>query len=218
MSIEERLGTLDAQQALLTDSLSRMLQGQWTGFPSLEADLEALAPGIELDPHPPLLESEAGPPPAPSWWAQYDPKTSMPRQMHSWSCSACALAWVLRATQLNPDATEETEIEEIGYPTNINPTYGLMDGSGAQLQRVIGQYGVESQQAWLGYDDVYAIFGRTTGLMSGDAWYHWVGVRGHDGGNLWIANSAPNYMGVNDILTRADFQRLGPFSVVWLVR
>jgi len=211
------LDQLDAQQQLLTDSLARMVQGQWTGFPSLQADIEALSPGIQLAPRPPVLESDAGPETPTGWWAEYDPNTYMPGQVNSWSCSACALAWVLRATQLNPNASEQSEIAEIGYPQNINPTYGLMDGSGAQLRRVIGQYGVATEQAWLGYDDVYAIFGDTTGLMSGGAWYHWVGVRGHDGGNLWIANSAEGYKGVYSTLTREQFNALGPFSCVWLL-
>ena len=124
---------------------------------------------------------------------------------------------MLRATQLNPNATEQSCIEAIGEPQNINPTYGLMDGSGSQLRRVIGEYGVQTEQGWLGYDDVYATFGGTTGLISGGAWYHWVGVRGHDGGNVWIANSAPGYKGVYSTLTREQFNALGPFSVVWLL-
>jgi hypothetical protein len=36
------------------------------------------------------------------------------------------------------------------------------------------------------------------------------------GSNLWIANSAPGYKGIYDVLSRYDFDRLGGFSVVWL--
>jgi hypothetical protein len=215
--VSAALDQLDAQQALLTDSLRKMLEGQWTGFPSLQADLEALSPGIQLAPRPPVLESEGGPPTPSGWWAQYDPNTYMPGQVNSWSCSACALAWVLRATQLDPGASEQSMIDAIGYPANINATYGLMDGSGSQLRRVLSEYGVATQQAWLDYDTCYATYGDTTGLMSGGAWYHWVGVRGRDGPNLAIANSAPGYKGVYSTLSREDFNRLGPFSCVWLL-
>ena len=113
--------------------------------------------------------------------------------------------------------SRETTVYEIGYPNNINPTYGLMDGSGAQLQRVLADYGVTTEQDWLGFDTVYQIAQGTTGLMSGAAYYHWVALRGIDGPDLWIANSAPGYRGIWDTLTRADFDRLGAFSVVWLV-
>jgi hypothetical protein len=92
-----------------------------------------------------------------------------------------------------------------------------MDASGAQLQRVLEGYGQESAQSWLDFDTVYDLAQATTGLMSGASWYHWCALRGVQGSNLWIANSAPGYMGVGDILSPYDFQRLGSWSVVWLV-
>ena len=112
--------------------------------------------------------------------------------------------------------SRETTVYEIGYPDNINPQYGLMDASGAQLQRVLGQYGLDSDQAYLGFDTVYELAHGTTGLMSGAQWYHWVAIRGVQGATIWIANSAPGYKGIYDNLSRADFDRLGGFSVVWL--
>lgn len=142
----------------------------------------------------------------------------MPGQRANWTCSACALAWVLRATGLDPNASENQCVEQIGYPNNINATYGLMDGSGSQLRRVLAEYGQDSNQGWLPFTDTYAIAEETTGLMSGAGWYHWVAIRGTSDGNLWIANSSPWYRGVGDILTRDDYQRLGGFSVVWLKR
>lgn len=212
------LDQLDAQQALLTDSLGRMLQGQWVGFPSLEANLLALDPGLTLNPRPPLVESEAGPEPPQGWRAVYDPNTYMPPQAASWTCSACSLAWTERATQVNPGADEWSAVDEIGQPQNINPTYGLMDGSGAQLQRVLrDSYGIDSEQAWLTFDSAYSIYSQTPGMCSGGNWYHWVSVRGITGSQLWIANSAPGYKGVWDTLTRDQFNSLGPFSCVWLV-
>lgn len=105
---------------------------------------------------------------------------------------------------------------EIGYPDNINPAYGLMDASGSALRAVLENYGIPTSQAWLDFDTVYALAQETTGMMSGGAWYHWVSLRGVSGDALWISNSAPGYKGVWDILTRADFERLGPFSVVLL--
>jgi hypothetical protein len=134
----------------------------------------------------------------------------------SWTCAACNLAWIERALGWR-GRQRVGRGDEIGNPENINATYGLMDGSGAQLQHVLlDTYGQNTNQGWLDFDTAYAIFSQTPGMMSGGAWYHWVGVRGVDGsGNLWVANSAPGYKSVWDVLSRADFNRLGPFSCVW---
>jgi hypothetical protein len=62
------LDQLRAQQQLLTDSLAKMLQGQWVGFPSVEANLYALDPNMQgsVTPDPPVTDSE--------YEAQDDPK------------------------------------------------------------------------------------------------------------------------------------------------
>ena len=137
-------------------------------------------------------------------------------QVAAWTCSACALDWVLRATAIDPASTPDQAVGQIGYPENINETYGLMDGGGAALRDVYASYGVATEQGWLGFDAVYELAQQTTGQLSGVAWYHWVALRGVQGPDLWIANSAPGYRGVYDLLSRADFARLGGFSVVWL--
>jgi hypothetical protein len=146
---------------------------------------------------------------------------NQPGQLYDWTCSACSLDWVKRARGMvitdDIYGSRETTTYEIGYPNNINPTYGLMDASGAQLQRVLEDYGQESSQSYLDFDTVYDLAQGTTGLMSGAAWYHWVGIRGVQGSTIWVANSAPGYKGIYDNLSREDFNRLGGFSVVWLV-
>lgn len=214
-AVSDQLDQLDAQQALLTQALRAMLEGEWCGAPpSVQAFTSALDPTLDVQCVPPYRETDR-PPPPPDYLANYDPNTYMPPQAYNWSCSACSLAWLQRALGLNPNATEDSAVAEIGYPQNINPTYGLMDGSGSQLQRVLSDYGQDSAQGWLDFDQAYYRYSISPGCMSGGAWYHWVGVRGVDGsGNLWIANSAPGYKGVWDILSRADFNRLGPFSCV----
>jgi len=209
---------LQAQQALTVETLRAMLEGHWTGEPpTVEALLLAINPTLApLQTVDYLLTSEVGEHIGPDWWRQYDPNTYMPQQTASWTCSACSLAWVERATEVNPNADEWSAVAEIGQPNNINPTYGLMDGSGAQLQRVLRDYGVPSNQGWLNFDTAYAIYSGTAGCMSGGNWYHWVGVRGVIDDKLWIANSALGYKNVGDTLTREQFNALGPFSCVYL--
>jgi hypothetical protein len=143
----------------------------------------------------------------------------MAPQLTDWSCSSCSLDWVKVATGMEAASDRYTTTMQIGYTDQINPWVGLtnVDGPGAALQQVLAEYGQASQQAWLDFDAVYALAQQTTGMMSGTAWFHWVALRGVQGTNLWIANSAPNYMGVWDILSRSDFERLGGFSVVYLV-
>jgi hypothetical protein len=140
----------------------------------------------------------------------------MPPQHLDWTCAACSLDWLVRATGVDPFSTRQGTIDAIGYPDNINPQVGLADGSGRELQRVLTDYGVETSQAWLDFDTVYQLAQHTTGMMSGARWYHWCGIRGARSGALWIANSAPGYRGVFDVVTREDFERLGGFSVVWV--
>lgn len=141
----------------------------------------------------------------------------MQPQAYNWTCAACAQDWVLRSTGLaSPDHTQWQSVQEIGYPEYINPQYGLMQGSGEQLQRVYAEYGQPTDRAWLDFDSIYNLASTTTGQISGQRWYHWVALRGVDRGDIWIANSAPGYKGIWDKLSRADFDRLGGFGAVWL--
>jgi len=147
----------------------------------------------------------------------------MPAQEANWSCSACALAWVMRATGLDPAMDEWAAVNAIGPgpscggSVNISPSVGLCNANGPALQAVYSSYGQATDQGWLDFDTVWQLAQETTGQMSGSSWYHWVALRGTQGDALWVANSAPGYKGIYDIVTRADFQRLGGFSVVWLV-
>ena len=146
-----------------------------------------------------------------------------PAQLYDWTCSAASLEWVKRSTALilpPPDIflSRETTVYEIGYPDNINPTYGLMNADGSALRKVLEDYGQETSQSWLDFDTTYELAQGTTGMLSGQAWYHWVALRGVQGDTLWISNSAPGYRAIYNNLSRSDWDRLGPrWSVVWLV-
>jgi hypothetical protein len=179
----------------------------------LPATSSLWAPVYAATPPPP-------PPPDPTgWWDSYNPNEPQYNQAAGWTCSACALAWLERATQVNILADEWSAVAEIGYPHNINSTYGLMDGSGAQLQRVMREYGIDSRHAWLDFDTAYDTYRQVPGMLSGAAWYHWVGVRGVTrDGLIWIANSAPGYKSVGDTLNRQQWASLGSMSCVWLIR
>jgi len=142
----------------------------------------------------------------------------MGRQAAEWTCSACSLAWLERSLGVNNSADEYSATQEIGYPNNINPTWGLMDGSGTQLIRVLDSYDVESYKvSYPSFDDICELAKTQCGAMSGNAWYHWVGIRGYTDetpGVLYIANSAPGYKGAYSTLTREQYNSLGGFQCI----
>jgi hypothetical protein len=143
----------------------------------------------------------------------------MAPQTYGWTCSACSLDWVIRAVELVPEYTRPRAVQEIGYPEQINSSVGLtnVDGPGQALMDVLGSYQQATEQGWLDFDTVYEMAQETTGLMSGSAWCHWIAIRGVQGSNIWVANSAEGYKGIYSTLSRSDFSRLGPFNVVFLV-
>ena len=145
----------------------------------------------------------------------------MPAQLYSWTCSCCATEWVERAVGAGRSddiyANREAVTYHVGYKENVNPSYGLMDGSGAQLQRVLLEHaGLRTQQAWLSWDEAYSIYSHTLGLMSGAGLYHWVGVAGVQGDSLHLANSACGYKGVYSTLSRAQWDQWGGWSCIWI--
>lgn len=147
----------------------------------------------------------------------WDSSLPMPPQVYDWTCSVCSYTWVLNATAVAPNLSREAAGEIIGYPSCVNETYGLM--SAQCLIDAYATFGLAARQAWVTFDQAYAIAQQTTGQLNGIGWYHFVAIRGVDAselGTLWIANSAPGYRGVGDVLTREQFNALGPFQAIYL--
>ena len=221
MSPADQIQQLQDQQALLTQALRAMLEGNWCGAPpSVQAFVQALDPSLQPTCVPPYRSSDKPPPPPE---VEFDPNIDMPAQVYNWTCSACALEFLLRGYSASYGrdiyTNRESAVYDIGYPSNISPSLGLHDGSGAQLQRVFeARTGIPTGQGWLTFDQMWSIANQGYGgMMSGGAWYHWVSVRGTDGDTIWIANSAPGYQSVWSNVSRSDWARLGPFSCVWVV-
>lgn len=145
---------------------------------------------------------------------QFDPDAPQYNQTLDWSCSACSLAWLNRAMGIQIAQDEYASIDYIGDPTNINSTYGLMDGSGGRLVQCLREQGVAAVNGWWEWDATCQLASHMGLLMGGVSWYHWIGVRRYANGVLEIANSARGWMGITDTLTVNDFYELGPFAVV----
>jgi hypothetical protein len=215
---DAQLAQLEAQQSLFTQILQALLEGYWCGEPpSADAFLHALDPNLTFGCLRPILTSDE--PPQPPQY--YNPDEPCPAQLYDWTCSACSTEYTERAAGMgrggDPYANREAVVYAIGYTHNINPTYGLMDGSGAQLQRVLmEQAGLSTEHAYLSFDEAYAIYSHTFGLASGGALYHWVAIKGAQDGLIQIANSAEGYKGVYSTLDRSQWNTWGPWSCLWI--
>lgn len=137
-----------------------------------------------------------------------------------WDCAAASLAWALQAHGV---AITESEVVAGLGPHRINPTYGLLDASGAGLVSYLAEIGVSAKNnAEATWGDVLAAAGHQPMVMGGRHWCHWTGVRmgpwalGYDDAEwLWLANPAPGWMGVQQWMDWTMFDGLGDFSAVW---
>jgi hypothetical protein len=159
--------------------------------------------------------------PASSGWFPYFDQhrdLPMPAQVREWTCSACAIDWVLRATGLDPDSTREQVVGQLGYPSCIDENWGLKDTQCAV--HVFEQYvGVGNViQEWVSWPRALELCDQTTGLLNSTVWQHFVAIRGVQGQDLWIANSAPGYRGIYDTISYAQFAAWGgSWQIVHLI-
>ena len=149
----------------------------------------------------------------------WDPSWFMPSQAYSWTCSVCSTTWVLQATDT---AYQEDDIydaryavgERMGYPSCVNQTYGCM--SQQCVIDTLASYGLVAKQAYVTFDQAYAIARQYTGTINPVGMQHFMAIRGISGSDLAVANSAEGYRGVYSTLSRSQFDSLGPVSVVYV--
>lgn len=142
----------------------------------------------------------------------------MPAQAYEWTCSVCACTWVLGATGSVDSGdvyADRLQVgQAMGYPSCVNETYGCM--SAQCIVDLFARFGLDSSQAWVTFDQAYAIASHTTGAINPTGQYHYMAIRGVTSSAIWVANSAPGYRGVWDTLDRAQFTALGPVQVIAL--
>lgn len=143
----------------------------------------------------------------------------MPAQAYEWTCSICSTTWVLSSTGVLDSsgdvyADRQRVGNEMGYPGCVNEVYGCM--SSQCVVDEFARYGLPARQAWVNFDQAYAIAAQTTGVINPTGQYHYMAIRGVTDGLLWLANSAPGYMGVGETMDRGQFNSLGPVQLVYL--
>jgi hypothetical protein len=138
------------------------------------------------------------------------------RQTADWTCSACSWAWL--ANSIGQHENEWSAVERIGFPNNINPTYGLTNASGQALAEAYSaDYSWPSHYSGaVTWSDMIALAQAGPALLGGRSWCHWTAVTGTDGVGLLLANPAPTWFGVGDYLDQDEWARLGSWSAVWL--
>ena len=149
-----------------------------------------------------------------NWRLEADP------QDVPWDCAATSVAWCLRTVGY---AWSEQDVVESMYPKYLSAQYGLLDASGVGIVEWLATIGVSaSSNPNASYQELLDAAGFQPMVMGGRYWCHWVAVRmggpcfgRPDVGLLALMNPAPGYMGVNQVLSRGQFESLGPFSAVW---
>lgn len=149
---------------------------------------------------------------------QFDPHTPTELQRQDFSCSIRSATWVLKSLGVDIDAGT---LEDEMVPGIVSRDQGLLDARGYGLAETLkahlpdewdGRVRVYESLTW---DDMQW---RATGgpmALGGRGWNHWTAVRGlNPDGSLNLANPAPGWRGVDQRLTRADWDRLGPWSGV----
>src|SRR5262252_4913385 len=127
----------------------------------------------------------------------YNPDAPAVFQTVDWTCSACSLAWLNGALYIDHATDEWSAVDYIGNPENINPEWGLMDGSGDRLVQCLREQGAPALNGWFDWHTAYQLALRWPLLIGGVGWNHWAGVRSASVNQLLLANPAPGWMGVN---------------------
>lgn len=83
------------------------------------------------------------------------------------------------------------------------------------MVNAFAKVGIVAKQAWVTFEQAYSLSQHYTGVINPIGMYHFMGIRGTEGGSLWLANSAQGYMGVWNNLDVGMFNALGPVQVIY---
>lgn len=149
----------------------------------------------------------------------YDPSTPVTPQSSGWDCAEQSTLWAMTAYGRHPsDAWMEASMLTSGIEST---DLGLLVADGSKLAAwITEQYGEFNYHAYnngsVSFDDVISVAGTSPVIIGGRQWNHWSGVRRYDTGNKWLelANPSDGWMGIQQTMTRQQFDALGPFSMV----
>jgi len=145
----------------------------------------------------------------------YDPTVPAERQLQSWTCSVRTATFMLKSLGIDIDAAR---MQDVLVPDYVTPELGLLAGDGSGLAAVLADQSgcptghTQASWAWLQENAGNVPIGMGSGTL-----YHWLAVRDlNPDGSLALANPAPGYRGVYDVMTEAQFRQWAPWSAVWI--
>lgn len=152
--------------------------------------------------------------------AYFNKRTPLIVQPNDWACSVCSTTMALNS--VGTIVGWEEVCQQMGQ--RVTQADGLMDGSGASLVDLLGEYGLGAGHIpryagghGASWDDVVERAGHMPVLLGGQRWNHWTFVRGVGAnGNLELGNPAASWKSVGQEMDRAEFDQWGPWSMVWI--
>jgi hypothetical protein len=196
---------LKQQQSLITAALAAMVNGEFGGSAqSAAAYIDALDPNHTVHVRTPELQHD-------SW---YNPSTPPVLQNKPWDCSCATTAWMLQS--MGRTESQDDVIAALG-PSQVNPSVGLTDGSGAALAALITRLtGYPCQLETLSFEHALSLAGKYPIGLGFAGMYHWMACYGSDNaGRLLTANPSPGYDNVGNVVDRDTFNRFGPVRAIW---
>jgi hypothetical protein len=143
-------------------------------------------------------------------------------QQNNWSCavrSTYAALWAMASLGQAEGVTYGDDGPRDVYnwlvPKWDQPGVGLLDHTGAGLAEALRSLGYRATNIYpTTITRAREHAGTRAVLLGGDAWNHWVYIRGRtaDGG-LVVENPSPGHMGISDYI-RDSWARLGPMALV----
>jgi hypothetical protein len=175
---------------------------------------------------PPVWTAPEPEPPPPDFlvWQADEPTVY---QASDWTCSCAAAAWVMNTLGvpdpvLGGEWTEWSAVSELrrvcGYGA-VTPEYGLAYADMSELEEMYRAQGLLTERRinvgfWELASDVAGLY---PGQLNGARWFHHAGLRGFTGSALTLANPAPTWRWVGQVLDQTEWAVWGVWNVLYVV-
>lgn len=149
----------------------------------------------------------------------YNPTIDQPMQNSVWACLANSIAWAVRSIGSNrPSDDIALAIRQYNIVTKrgylVDKTgHDIADWTTEQFRDL----GITAQYTpSVTFDDAMREAGRYPIVLGGSIWLHYCALRGYDSsrGELLLANSSPGWKQIHQTMSRSQFNRLRPISMI----
>src|SRR5438067_8511530 len=86
---------------------------------------------------------------APAPLRRFNPETPPVRQTGPWQCSAASTAWLLQSLGFTHSQDDVVRLLQAMTPPAITDQFGLSNGDGSALVRLLSNLGLQAHNAWL---------------------------------------------------------------------